>query len=111
MECNIVKPIKIVANSTAAIYQATKCCSLIQLSCYFVESTSTNMTQDVIEDSVNVFVSSQRVKSGTNTTNNSASDSSVDGVIVRNANKSYGSGKNKYKVLQDLNMTVKKGTM
>ena len=108
MECNIVKPLKIVANSTAAIYQATKCCSLIHLSCYFVESTSTNMTQDVIEDSVNVLASSQRVKSETN---NSARDSSVDGVIVRNANKSYGSGKNKYKVLQDLNMTVKKGTM
>jgi hypothetical protein len=108
MECNIVKPLKIVANSTAAIYQATKCCSLIHLSCYFVESTSTNMTQDIIEDSVNVLASSQRVKSGTN---NSASDSIVDGVIVRNANKSYGSGKNKYKVLQDLNMTVKKGTM
>nr|CAH0113565.1 unnamed protein product [Daphnia galeata] len=66
------------------------------------------MTEDVIEESADVLASPQRIDSETI---NSASDSGVDGVIVRNANKSYGSGKNKYKVLQDLNMTVKKGTI
>ena len=66
------------------------------------------MMEDVIEESVDVLASSQRIDSETI---HIASDSSVDGVIVRNANKSYGSGKNKYTVLQNLNMTVKKGTM
>ncbi len=63
------------------------------------------MTEDVIEESADVLASPQRIDGETI---NSASDS---GVIVRNANKSYGSGKNKCDVLQNLNMTVKKGTM
>jgi hypothetical protein len=35
----------------------------------------------------------------------------ADGVVVRNAIKSYGVGSNRYVILNGLNMTVKKGTM
>ena len=66
------------------------------------------MTEDVIEESADVLASSQRIDSGNK---NNTCDSGVDGVIVRNANKSYGSGRNKCDVLQDLNMTIQKGKM
>ena len=39
------------------------------------------------------------------------SSSSVRAVVVRNATKVYGSGKNQCAVLEGLNMTIKKGEM
>jgi hypothetical protein len=70
---------------------------------------SGNEMTDIFKESTNVYASSQRIKS--EIIINSSRDSGVDGVIVRNATKSYGSGRNKCNVLQDLNMTVKKGKM
>ncbi|KAI9558878.1 ABC protein [Daphnia sinensis] len=54
-----------------------------------------------------VFVTSHRVSE----TNNNATASAVHGVIVRNAIKTYGVGSNRYPVLNELNMMVKKGTI
>uniref|UniRef100_A0A0P6D3Z3 ABC transporter G family member n=1 Tax=Daphnia magna TaxID=35525 RepID=A0A0P6D3Z3_9CRUS len=53
------------------------------------------------------FVTSHRMGE----TNNNATGSAVHGVIVRNAIKTYGVGSNRYAVLNELNMTVKKGTI
>ena len=66
------------------------------------------MTEDVIEESVEVISSCQRINSKTD---NNTSDSDVNGVIVRTATKSYGSGRNKCDVLQGFDMTVRKGKM
>jgi hypothetical protein len=54
-----------------------------------------------------VFVASHRLD-GDETNNNTGA---TYGVIVRNANKTYGVGSNRYAILNRLNMTVKKGTM
>ena len=66
------------------------------------------MTEDVIEESVEVISSCQRIYSKTI---NNTSDSDVNDVIVRIATKSYGSGRKKCDVLQGFNMTVQKGKM
>jgi hypothetical protein len=65
------------------------------------------MTRDVVEESADVFVPSQPIDGETNST----SDYGVHSVIVRNAIKTYGSGSQQCAVLQELNMTVKKGSM
>ncbi|XP_057369454.1 ABC transporter G family member 20-like [Daphnia carinata] len=48
---------------------------------------------------------------GVSETNNNATGNAVHGVIVRNAIKTYGVGSNRYPVLNELNMAVKKGTI
>jgi hypothetical protein len=65
------------------------------------------MTEEIIEEMADVFASSHRI----NNENNNPSDSGVNSVIIRNATKTFGSGRNKCAVLQGLNMTVKKGSM
>ena len=42
---------------------------------------------------------------------NSKSDVCDQGVLVRNANKSYGVGKNRCEIIKGLEMNVKNGTM
>ena len=64
------------------------------------------MTKD-IEGSV-IFVSSHQLR---NQTNKSKSESCDQGVLVRNAIKTYGVGKNQNAILQGFDMNVKKGTM
>jgi hypothetical protein len=66
------------------------------------------MTKD-IEGSV-VFVSSLRNATDCSNSDSSA-DSSVQGILVSNAIKTYGVGKNKFAVLNGIDMSVKKGTM
>lgn len=65
------------------------------------------MTEEVIEEMADVFASSHRI----NNEINNPSDSGVNSVTIRNATKTFGSGRNKCAVLQELNMTVKKGSM
>jgi hypothetical protein len=89
----------------AVLFQHSTFCYLVRLSIMI----SGNEMTDIFKESTNVYASSQRIKS--EIIINSSRDSGVDGVIVRNATKSYGSGRNKCDVLQDLNMTVKKGKM
>lgn len=55
-----------------------------------------------------VFLTSHSLDSDETNNNNGAV---ADGVIVRNAIKSYGVGSSRYVILNGLNMTVKKGTM
>ncbi len=54
------------------------------------------------------FLTSHRIDSE-ETNNNHGAD--ADGVVVRNATKTYGVGSNRHVILNGLNMTVKKGTM
>lgn len=56
-----------------------------------------------------VFLTSHRLDHSDETNNNNGA--TADGVVVRNAIKSYGVGSNRYVILNGLNMTVKKGTM
>lgn len=86
----------------AVLFQHSTFCYLVRLSIMI----SGNEMTDIFKELTNVYASSQRIKS--EIIINSSRDS---GVIVRNATKSYGSGRNKCDVLQDLNMTVKKGKM
>jgi hypothetical protein len=65
------------------------------------------MTEDVIEVSVDVLSHSHRIANE----NNCPSDSRVYGVLVRNATKTFGSGSKKCAVLQELNLSVKRGSM
>lgn len=57
-----------------------------------------------------VFLTSHRLDHSDETNNNNGGVA-ADGVVVRNAIKSYGVGSNRYVILNGLNMTVKKGTM
>ncbi len=66
------------------------------------------MTENVIEESANVLSPSHRID---NENNCPTSVSCVYGVLVRNATKTFGSGRNKCAVLQGLNMSVKRGSM
>lgn len=61
------------------------------------------MTKDV--EGPAVFVSSDQFDSERN------NDTCADGVLVRKANKIYGVGNSRCAILEELNMTVKKGTM
>ncbi|EFX84768.1 ABC protein, subfamily ABCH [Daphnia pulex] len=67
------------------------------------------MTKDV-EGSV-VFVSSLKNATDCSNSDSSEPDSSVQGILVRNATKTYGIRKNKFAVLHGIDMRVKKGTI
>ncbi|XP_046645726.1 ABC transporter G family member 20-like [Daphnia pulicaria] len=62
-----------------------------------------------VELSSEVFLTSHRLDHSDETNNNNGGV--ADGVVVRNAIKSYGVGSNRYVILNGLNMTVKKGTI
>ncbi len=60
-----------------------------------------------------VIVEPHRLATSDEMNNGSAggSSASAQAVVVRNATKVYGSGKNRCAVLEGLNMTIKKGEM
>lgn len=58
-----------------------------------------------------VFLTSQHRLDSDERNNNTGATIITHGVIVRNANKTYGVGSNRYTILNGLDMTVKKGTM
>ncbi len=66
------------------------------------------MTEDVSEEMADAFASPHWIN---NENDSNPSDSGVNSVIIRNATKTFGSGRNKCAVLQGLNMIVKKGSM
>jgi hypothetical protein len=65
------------------------------------------MTEDFIEESADVLSPPHRIANEINC----PSDSCVYGVLVRNATKTFGSGSKKCAVLQELNLSVKRGSM
>jgi len=68
------------------------------------------MEKDVEEFTVSIS-SHRRHESETNVNPSGGSRRIEQAVLVRNANKSYGVGRNRSAVLEGLDMTVKRGSM